>query len=196
MFWKKPPRQGDASRANLDAGEVVSQVGGIHADFAKRGGQIFKPRSSLPCSWFAVRECFVVAYEREFLELTEDLHNSYYQVYWQLAFYIDDDLYKQFDSALTIAAKSRCERMRKLGLSGDETLCRRELAGVALQPQDGNARNVIWTQLGCEDTCPTQHLRLLAETMAHCNELSCAMRDEWDAFINLIAYRKKKNVSD
>ena len=194
MFWKQRPRQGDASGANLDAGEVVSQVGGIFADFSGRG-QLVRPRSSLPCSWFAVRECFVVAYEREFLELTEENHNSYHYVYCDLAFFVDDDLCKQFDSALTIAAKCRCERLRKFGISEDETFCRSYLAGSEVKIQD---RKEIWTALGDKflETCPTQYLRLLAETMAHCGELHRAMRDEWESFVNFIAYRKKKNVSD
>ena len=194
MFWKKRPTQGYAGGANLDAGDVVSQVGEVYADLSARR-QLVKPRSRLPCSWFAVRECFVVAYEREFLELTEEPQNSYHQVYRELAFFVDDNLCEQFNHALTIAVKCRCELLRQNGISEDEAFSRSHIASSSVTVQD---REEIWAVLGNRflETCPTQHLLLLAETMSHCGELYRAMGDEWSAFDNLLSFRKKKGTSD
>ena len=62
----------EVNTSNLDASDIVSQVGGIYAGLNERD-QLVKPRSSLPCSWFAARECFMRAYEREYLVLDENL---------------------------------------------------------------------------------------------------------------------------
>ena len=190
MFWKQRHRQGDTNVNNLDTGEIVSKVGEIYAKFNEQG-QLVKPQSSLPCSWFAVRECFMIAYEKEYLELPKNLHDSYHHVYRELAFFIDDDLCKDFNSSLDIAAKCRFERVRKLGISEDETFCRKFIAFYALRIQD---RKEIWDHLAHEETCPRQHLLLLAETLTYCSELYRAMWNEWAAFANLIAYRKKKGM--
>ncbi len=165
-----------------------SRVGGIYADFNEQG-QLVKPRSSLPCPWFAVRECFMIAYETEYLELPEDLRNSYHFVYGELSFFVNDDLCKDFNYSLNIAAKCRFERSRTLGIPEDEAFCRKLIASDTVKIQD---RKEIWTHLAREETCPRQHLLLLAETLTYCGELHRAMYNEWAAFANLIAYRKKK----
>ena len=187
MFWKKqPPRI--AQNAHIhDAAEIVSKVGLIFAKYNDRG-QLVKPRSSLPCSWFAARECFMSAYKAEYLELPESLQNSYHQVYVELAFFVEDDLCKDFNNSLNIAAKCRSERHRGLGRYEDETFCKKFIASKSVITQN---RKEIWTHLAHEETCPTQHLRLLAETLSHCSQLHHAMWDEWATFANLISFRKE-----
>lgn len=192
MFWKPRSRQCDTDVNNLDAGEVVSKIGGIYADLTEQG-QLVKPRSSLPRPWFVVRECFMIAYETEYLELPQNLHDSYHFVYRELSFFVDDDLCKDFNCSLNIAAKCRFERLRKYGISGDESFCRKFIASNLLK---FHRREEIWSHLASEETCPRQHLLLLAEPLAYCSELHRAMWDEWAAFANLIAYRKKNTMSE
>lgn len=186
MFWKQRPRQGDVS--NLDAGEIVSKVAGIYADLNEQG-QLVKPRSILPCSWFVVRECFMADYETEYLKMPENVRESYHHVYRELSFFVDDDLCKDFNASLNTAAKCRFERSRKLGLKQDETFCRNFIASTAVITQN---REEIWAHLTHEETCPKKDLLLLAETLTYCSELYRAMWDEWAAFANLVAYRSKK----
>lgn len=192
MFWNQRHRQGDTNVNNLDAGEIVSKVGEIYADLNEEG-QLVKPCSSLPCSWFVVRECFMIAYEAEYLELPENIRDSYHFVYGEQSFFVDDDLWNDFNSSLNIAAKCRFERVRKLGLSTDETSCRNWIASVAVKVQD---REEIWASLAREKTCPRQYLIVLAETLAYCSALHRAMWDEWAAYANLIAYRNNKGMSE
>jgi len=188
MFWKRRSREDAADVNNLDAEEIVSRVGGVYADFNEKG-QLIKPRSSLPCSWFAARECFMIAYEREYLQLPEDLRHSYHFVYSELACFVDDELCKGFNYSLNIAAKCRSERNRTSGIQEDEAFCRKYIASDTVKIQD---RKEIWSHLASESTCPRQHLLLLAETLVYCGELHRAMYDEWAAFANLIAYQKKQ----
>lgn len=188
MFWKQHPKQGDTNFSNLNAAEIVSKVSGVYSDFNEQG-QLVKPRASLPCSWFAARECFMIAYDAEFQVLPETLHNSYHFVFRELSFFVDDNLCKDFNLSLNIAAKCRSERMQALGISEDEAFCRVCIASKGVTVQD---REEICAQLAHEVTCPKQHLALLAETLAYCSELHRAMRDEWATFSNLVAFRKKK----
>jgi len=188
MFWKQRPRQGDTNVNNLDAAKIVSKVGEVYADFNEKE-QLVKPSSSLPCPWSVVRECFMKAYETEYLELTENLRDSYHFMYGELSFFVDDNLCKDFNSSLNIAAKCRFEQSQKLGLSKDETFYRKFIASDAVKVQN---REEIWADLAREETCPRQHLILLAETLTYCSALHRSMWDEWAAFANLIAYRKKK----
>jgi len=188
MFWKQCPRRGDDSASKSDPAEIVSKVGEIYAAFCERH-QLVKPRSSLPCPWFVVRECFMVAYEEEYLALPESLRDSYHHVYRELSFFVDDDLYKSFNSSLEIAAKCRFEEDRKRGKSRDMAFYRADIASQAVKVQD---RKEILADLAHEVACPGQHVLLLAETLAYCSGLYRAMWDEWAAFANLIAYRKKR----
>lgn len=187
MFWKQRHRK-DATNLNpLDASEIVSQVGGIYADLNDQG-QLVKPRSSLPCPWFAVRECFMIAYEAEYLQLPDNLRNSYHCVYRELAFFVDDGLYNEFNASLNVAARCRSERLRNTGLTEDEAFSRRFIASATVKVQD---RKAIWEKLGHEKTCPRHDILLLAETLTYCGELHRTMWNEWAAFANLVAYRKK-----
>jgi hypothetical protein len=146
----------------------------------------------LPCSWFAARECFLVAYEREYLALPEQLHGSYNLVYSELSFFVDDDLCEDFDRSLDIAAKCRSERLRTIGIQEDEALCRQLLASCTVKAQH---RQEILTHLRHEDTCPRVHLLHLAETLVYCSELYRAMSHEWAAFANLVAFKTKANTT-
>lgn len=187
MFWKQRHRKDAANVSHLDASEIVSQVGGIYADLNDQG-QLVKPRSSLPCPWFTVRECFMITYEAEYLQLPENIRNSYLHVYRELAFFVDDRLCNEFHASLNVAAKCRSERLRETGLAEDEAFSRRFIASDTVTIQD---RKAIWEHLGYEKTCPRHDLLLLAETLTYCGELNRALWNEWAAFANLIAYRQK-----
>jgi hypothetical protein len=176
----------EAGEHELYASDIVSQVGGIYADLNEQG-YLIKPCSSLPCSWFAVRECFMTAYEAEYLQLSETIRNSYHHVYRELAFFVDDGLCDEFNASLTVAAKCRSERLRKMGLPEDEAFSRRVIASPTVKIED---RKAIWEHLRQEETCPRDDLLLLAETLAYCGEMHRALWNEWAAYANLIAYRK------
>ncbi|MDD2763922.1 MAG: hypothetical protein PHE83_08130 [Opitutaceae bacterium] len=187
MFWSKQLRKEVAA---LDASEVVSRVGELNAGFHQRH-QLVKNRSCLPCSWFATRECFFHAYDKEYRELPKQLHDSYHLVYAELAFFVDDGIGKEFDLALGIAAKCRNERMQKLGIAEDEQHCRRFIASFAVKAQE---RKEIWEHLALEVTCPRRHLVLLAETLTFCAAQYRSMYDEWVAYANLLSFTKKKEA--
>jgi hypothetical protein len=131
----------------------------------------------------------MIAYETEYLDLPEETQNSYQFVYRELSFFVEDELYKDFNSSLDVAARCQSERLRKSGITEDESFCRKFIASAAVKVQD---RKEIWAHLAREETCPRQHLLLLAETLAYCSGLHRAMWDEWAAFASLVAYRKKK----
>ncbi len=185
MFWKQRHRP-DAININpLDAREVVSQVGNIYANLTEQG-QVVKPRSSLPRSWFAVRECFMIAYKAGYLQLPENMRNAFHHVYRELAFFVDDDLCSEFNSSLNVAAKCRSERFRQMGVTMEESYSRSSIASTSSQ-----GRKEIWEDLTQEKTCPRNDLLLLVEVLSYCGEMHRAMWDEWSAFANLVAYRQK-----
>lgn len=188
MFWKQRQKQDPININLIDAIEVVSQVGGIYADLNDQH-LLVKPRSSLPRSWFAVRECFMVAYEAEHLRLSENIQNAYHYVYPQLAFFVDDDIYSQFNTSLDIAARCRSERIRKMGFAEEVALSKNIIASESVVIQD---RKEIEEHLAQEDTCPKHDLLLLVETLSYCATLHRAMSNEWSAFLSLITYRQKK----
>jgi hypothetical protein len=186
MFRKKTSQRVNTKINNIDAKETVSQVGEIYANLNEQG-QFIKQRSLLPYPWFVVRECFTTAFETEYPELSEDIRNSYHFVYSELAFFIEDDLYNDFNVALDIAAKCKIEKVQKLHVSTrDETYWKNWIASDTVKVQN---REEIWASLADMDTCPRKHLLLLAETLTYCGELHRAMWDEWTTFANLIAYR-------
>jgi len=80
-----------------------------------------------------------------------------------------------------------------LGILGDETFYRTFIASDVVKVQ---SREEIWDGFASEETCPRQHLIVLAETLAYCGALYRAMWDEWAAYANLIAYRKKEGMSE
>lgn len=188
MFWKQSQKQDAFSINFIEATEVVSQVGGIYANLSDQH-LLVKPRSSLPRSWFAVRECFMIAYEAEHLQLSENTKNAYHYVYPGLAFFVDDDLYSKFNASLDIAARCRSQRIRKMGLSEEVALSKSIIASESVIIQD---RKDIEEHLNQEDTCPKHDLLLLTETLSYCATLHRAMSNEWSAFLKLIAYRQKK----
>jgi hypothetical protein len=169
------------------AREIVSKVGGVYADLNEQR-MLVKPHSSLPCSWFYARECFVIAYENEYLNLSEELRDSYHHVYRELSFFIEDKLWKEFNSALDIAARRQYEQISTLGGITSEDFCRNLLASGAVM---GQTREEIWRQLAEINTCPRKHLIVLFETLSYCGALHRAMWDEWAAFANLVAFRAK-----
>jgi hypothetical protein len=132
---------------SLDPAEIVSSVSLVYADYNAQHA-IVKPRSSLPCSWFAARECFMIAYEREYLELPEQLRDSYHHVYAELSFFLDDESVESFESSLNTATTCYSNRCRSLGLPVlEEVYCRKYLAGTVLDDRKG-----VWTHLGkCAD---------------------------------------------
>lgn len=191
MFRKQRSGQNLADISYSDAAEIASQTGEIYANLNEQG-LLVKPRSSLPCSWYAVRESFVIAYETEYLELPENLHDSYHHVYRELAFFIGDELFKDFNSSLGVAAMNRFEREQKLGLSVDESSCRNHIAHIGVKTQ---TREEIWDSLvASETTCPREHLVVLAETLGYCSSLFRTMWDEWAAYATVIAHQKKKET--
>lgn len=191
MIQTQQLRQSDAQSAFTEAAEIVSEVARIYVEFNDKG-RLVKSRSSLPCSWIMARECMMTAYEVEYPDLSEDLQNSYHHIYRELSFFVEDDLCNEFNAALNIAARCRHERLKKMGISQDESFCRIMLASCHVTVLE---RREIWDRLACEETCPRQHLLLLAETLSFCSGTYRAMWDEWAAFANLIAYRRK-NESD
>jgi hypothetical protein len=132
----------------------------------------------------------MVAYEKEYLSLPNNLRDSYQFVYGELAFFIDDTLCKDFNDSLDVAAKCRFERERSLGIAKYEASSRRFIASVTVKIE---SRKEIWNHLAHEKTCPRQHLLLLAEVLAYCADSYRAMDEEWGSFANLIAYQNKKS---
>ncbi len=168
----------------------MSAVADAYAALNDRS-QLVKPRSKLPASWFSTREHFFVAYKAEYSSLTKQLHDSYHQIYAELAFFVDDDDVARFETALDIATKHRIERMHKLGITEEESFCRRYLASPAAKVK---TRQQIWDSLRAEETCPRTHLLILAETLCFCGALYRAMYDEWAAFANFVTSQKNGNA--
>lgn len=187
MFWNNK-RSGKAG--TYDVSEIVSKVGKLSAEFYRQH-QLIKSRSSLPCSWFKTRECFLQAYEKEYRELPKQLHDSYLLTYADLAFFVEDHLSQEFEIALSIATKCRSERMQKLGLSEDEALSRRSIASIAVKAME---RKEIFAQLAREVSCPRVHLVLLAETLSYCTAQYRTMYDEWVAHANFLSFTSKKDA--
>ena len=194
MFSKQRRQHDDTSPSPLDAGDIVSQVGLVYADLNEED-YLVKPRSRLPCSWFTARECFMIAYEAHYLQLPQNVHDSCHHVYPELAFFVDEDLWRDFNTSLAVASRCRSSRLREMGFSElpsaqDEALSRKLIASFGVKGMD---RKQIWEGLSQETTCPRQNLLLLAETLTYCGELYRAMFDEWVAYANLIAFQKKKD---
>ncbi|MCX6833624.1 MAG: hypothetical protein NTW07_00575 [candidate division Zixibacteria bacterium] len=187
MFRKQRRRQNATDEYHLNASEIVSQVGEVYANFNEQR-RLVKPRSSLPCPWFVARECFMIAYEAEYLLLPDKIRDSYHHVYRELAFFIDDGLCNEFEASLNVAVKCRSERLRKAGFPEDEALSRKLLASLVMVVSKD--RKAIWEDLAKEESCPRHDLLVLAETLSYCSGLYRALWDEWAAFANLIAYRK------
>ena len=187
MFWKQKHPNKLANFAPSDATEIVSQVGGIYAKFCDQA-QLIKPRSSLPCSWFTVRDCFMTAYEIEYHQLSEDLHNSYSHVYAELAFFVDDELCNQFNTSLNVAARCAAERLQKAGVQQNEASLRRFIASDTVKIKN---RDAIWESLAQQETCPRDNLLVLAETLSYCGEMYRSISNEWSAFANLVEFRSK-----
>jgi hypothetical protein len=184
MFWKT---RKSADVANLSAGEIVSRVSEIYADLNEQDCLI-KPQSKLPCSWFGARESFMVAYQTEYLNLSEELRHGYHHIYRELAFFVDDDLCEQFNASLDVAVRCRSERLKEIRVFEEETRSRNKIASQSVKMQN---RKEIWEGLAHEKTCPRNDLLVLTEILAYCAGLHRAMWDEWAAFANLIACRKK-----
>ena len=174
---------------DLNASDVVTQVALVHARL-NMAGQRIKPRSSLPCSWFSVRECFVTAYEEECLQLSKADRENYHYVYRELAFFVDDELFKKFSSSLDVAAQCRAKRLRDAG-KAEEVEFSRKVILVELESAKIQDRDAIYEHLARENTCPTRDLVLIAETLVYCGWLYRLMWDEWVAFANLIEYSAK-----
>lgn len=175
-----------------DAAEIASRTGEVYANLNEQG-LLVKPRSSLPCPWYIVRESYIIAYETEYLELPENLHDSYHHVYRELAFFIGDELFEDFNSSLGVAAMNRFEREQKLGLSVDESSCRNQIAHIGVKAQ---TREEIWDSLvASETTCPRRHLVVLAETLGYCSSLFRSMWDEWAAYATVIAHLMKMKAA-
>jgi hypothetical protein len=181
MFWK----QRGESATCLDAGEIVSQVGSVYADYSDQQ-QLVKPRSSLPCSWFSARECFANDYQANYPHLSDELRGSYHHVYRELAFFVDDGLCEAFNLSLDAAVSSRCKMLRDSGVSPREDFLRNMIASFAVTVM---GRDEIWKDLQSYSTCPREHLITLAETLSHCSGVFQSMSDEWTAVANLVAYR-------
>ena len=188
MFWNKNQSREEAGVIRLNATETVTKVSKIYAELNEQR-QLIKPRSSLPCTWFHARESFMTAYEAEFLDLSEELRNSYHHVYRELSFFVDDDLFKDFNTSLDVAVMCRIERSKKLGITEDEISCRSLIASEAVKVLD---RGQIWASVAREKTCPREHGIVIWYTLVYCNGMYRAMWDEWAAFSNLILHRKGK----
>jgi hypothetical protein len=168
------------------ASDIVSEVAAIYVELNDQS-VLVKTCSSLPCSWFAVRECFMTAYKAEHLQLSETIRNSYHHVYRELAFFVNDGLWNDFNASLAVAVKCRSERLRKMGVPEDEAFCRRMIASPTVTIED---RKAIWERLRREETCPRDDLLRLADTLTYCGEMYRALSDEWAAYANFIANRK------
>lgn|GEM_PF-6470628 len=187
-FFSKKPREPQSKRDCLDADEIVRKVSLVYADYNDEDKKV-KSRSSLPCSWFAARECFVIAYEREYLELSEQLKDSYHHVYRELAYFVDDELFESFENSLEIALRCSYDLLRSRGISDQDEAFQESMI---LGPDTGD-RNDIWTFLGeVAPTCPPYDRQHLAETLGYCNGMFKIMWDEWASFANLVEYRNKK----
>jgi hypothetical protein len=189
MFWSRSTQEQGQRALSLDPGGTVSLVAGVYTELNGRS-QLVKPQSRLPCSWFSAREQFFAAYKSEYLALTEELRNSYHHVYAELAFFVDDDDMRQFESALDVATKHRIERMQKMGVPEEEAFCRRYLSSTTVKIL---SREQIWDRLRAEETCPRTHLLVLAETLSFCGALYRSMYDEWAIFANFVAHQNSEN---
>lgn len=192
LFWKRKLREAEKSVDLLDPAEIVSTVSTIYVDYNEKG-QVVKPRSSLPCSWFDAREFFMIAYEREYLELPKNFQDSYHLMYCELAFFVDDRLCETFEKSFNIAVKCLSDSGFKLP-SGipDEKFFRYSIAGSSMLVHSNEDRDEIWTRLSQQvPTCPAHDRLRLAQTLAYCSAMHKVMWDEWAAFANLIAYQKK-----
>ena len=193
MFWKhKSDRDSDNSH-NLDSAGVVSRVGEVYAGFCDER-QLIKPYSSLPCPWHFVRQCFMSDYTENYLSLPDDLKDSYQHIYRELSFFVDDDLLRDFNSALDIAAEAAAKFERELfikkGISQPASPASFHKMMIANPSVVVQSREDIWKSL--PENCPRQHRLVLFETLVYCSELFHSMDKEWVAFANLTAYRQKK----
>lgn len=191
MFWKGNGKKDKDNRLKLNSSEIVTQVAKVYGDYCDKG-VLIRPHSSLPCSWFTARECFFIAFEAEYLEISEELRKGYHEVYRELALFIEDDLYKAYNYSLNVAAKCQIERFQPQGRSGvsmDIDSIKRRIVGFEMKTL---SREEIWKQLAMEEKLPKEHLAVLAEILSYCSGLYRAMWNEWAAFANLTAYRKLK----
>ncbi len=188
MKWKNLIHRARVGDREIDPREVVSSVSEKYADLSDRG-RIVMPRSSLPCSWFRVRECFAEAYEMEYLQLPQHLKDSYHQVYRNLAYFLDDSLCRDFDVSLASFTKSRAERCGSVGIILDESRSKALNAGLALAAI-AEDRKKIWERVNQEVNCPLRDRTRVAETLIYCTETYRSLWDEWASFANFMSYLK------
>lgn len=185
-LWKRKPQGVHLRADHLDASEVVSAVSAAYAHHNEQG-QFIKPRSSLPCSWFCARECFMVVYQMEYLALPKEVHDSYHFIYRELAFFVDDELFAAYSKAVDAAIKCNSDWRHAAGLAADEGFDKLMIASKTVVLEK---REEIWARLlKLVPNCSVRDRRLLTETLAYCGAMYRAMYDEWAAFANLVAYR-------
>jgi hypothetical protein len=97
----------------------------------------------------------MVAYEEVYPTAPERLKDFYQHVYRELSFFVDDDLYRSFNSALDVAAICQWEEAQKRGTSQDLAFYRTLIANQGVIAQ---SKEEIWAGLVHEATCPKQHL--------------------------------------
>jgi hypothetical protein len=168
--------------------ETVAIVGSIYSDLNDKGLYL-KPQSSLPCSWFAARECFMRDYECEYLRLSERLRDSYHFVYKQLALFVRDDLLDRFEESYKVAVTLYCDKeFKQLGRYPSDLWCRGYIAKLDTLELGVN-RAEYWKHLGeVVPDCPASHRRRICEMVVFCAGSIRALDEEWVAFANLVAY--------
>ena len=131
----------------------------------------------------------MIAYEREYLELPKHWHDSYHQMYNELAFFIDDGLFASYEESFNVAVKCCSDQRQTSGLRADEAFCKMIIANKSMVVED---EDKIGTRL-LQDvpTCPAHDRLCLFQTLAYCRAMYKVMWDEWAAFANLIGYQKR-----
>lgn len=185
MFRQPRDKAGIDTRTSVDHTEVVTRTSQAYATLNEQG-RLIKPASSLPRSVDAIRESFKFAYAMEFRSLSDQLKDSYHHVYRELAFFIDDELCREFDQSLAIAADCRRKRRLAQGAPAEPKKLWQQLIDLYART---DTRERIWDRLAEESTCPRSDLKLIAEVLSCCAGVHRALWDEWAAFATFVAYR-------
>ena len=132
----------------------------------------------------------MVAYEREYDSVPENVHNNYHRIYGELAFFIDDALFARYENSLSIAVKCYSDKLREVGTESSEHFCRGMIADKTITvPGQGDADTILTRLKEIVPTCPSLDRLILTYALAYCAATHEAMWNEWAAFANLIRYK-------
>jgi hypothetical protein len=170
-----------------DAADIVTKFSDTYERFNQLG-QAIKPKSALSHRWYIIRESFHLAYNVEFDQLPPQIHSAYKQIYPELALFIDDEIYADFEHALNEAVKCRVKRFKGTPINDSEETIRYSISSRSTIVL---SRDEIIEKISFEETCPEKYRNILIETLSYCMRLYGTMWDEWAAYSVLIYSRKK-----